>query len=173
MHVFVDESRRREYIVCAVKVSLRTVNQARRTMADFRMPGQRRIHFVKERRARRCQILDALDELGVRANLYVSSGPDRRARAGCLYAMVTDLAPRGMNRLVLETIDDEVEYDRRIIYQAVHKVDMTGLSYEHMRAHEELLLCAADAVAWAYGSNSEWRRHSSRLIDGVRRVDPR
>jgi hypothetical protein len=44
----------------------------------------------------------------------------------------------------------------------------TALVYEHVRAHLEPNLWAADAIAWAYGAGGDWRRRIRNLVD----IDP-
>jgi hypothetical protein len=64
MHVYVDESARSLYLMCAVSVSPSRLKDARKAMRDLCRPGQRRIHMVKERDSRRREILDEVALLG-------------------------------------------------------------------------------------------------------------
>jgi hypothetical protein len=46
------------------------------------------------------------------------------------------------------------------------------MSYEHMRAHEEPILCSSDSIAWAYGDGRYWRKQTELLIDKTIDLDP-
>jgi hypothetical protein len=68
VQVYVDESERRDYLLCAVLVS-RDVGRVRRAVRGMCQPGQRRVHFAKEGAARRRAVLAALADLGVQARI--------------------------------------------------------------------------------------------------------
>lgn len=59
VHVFVDESDRGSYLVCAVVVMPAGLSAVRQVLRGFCLPEQRRLHFKSESNARRKQILDA------------------------------------------------------------------------------------------------------------------
>ncbi|WP_460702136.1 hypothetical protein [Myceligenerans halotolerans] len=54
--------------------------------------------------------------------------------------------------------------DRRILNQELRK---TEVRYDHMHRHEEPLLWAADAVAWAWQRGGPWQAAAKGLIAEV------
>jgi len=66
VQVYVDESERRDFLLCAVLVRT-DVGPVRRAVRAMCQAGQRRVRFAKEGPARRRAVLSALAELGVQA----------------------------------------------------------------------------------------------------------
>jgi hypothetical protein len=61
-HVFVDETKERGYFVAAAVLLPTNVAGARQTIRGLVLPRQRRIHFHKEKDARRNLILPSIRE---------------------------------------------------------------------------------------------------------------
>lgn len=166
MHAFVDESFSGDYVVAAAVVPASDVNAARAAIRRMLKPGQARLHFKKESNARRAQILNGLTALTLTARVYVTENR-HEARNACLECMVPDLAAAGVARLVLERDDSLVEADRRALFELTRKHG-AQLEYRHLRSSEDLLLCAADAVAWAWAKGGRWRARVSRYTTEIR-----
>lgn len=71
-HIYVDESKRREYLVVAAVVSLGDLGNSRDRLRELLLPRQPRLHFRDERGARKHRIISAVLELDVRADIYVA-----------------------------------------------------------------------------------------------------
>lgn len=171
MHVFVDETKNRGYLIAAAAVLLPDVAGVRRTVTELCKPGQRRIHFTKEKDARRRQIITALAATDVRVEIYDASAcHDRLARARCLEAITEDLAGRGRVRLVLERDDSVLAHDKRVLFDHVRKTGARELEYLFLRAHEECLLSIPDAVAWCWAKGGNWRTAVRPMVDRVHRL---
>jgi hypothetical protein len=170
-HVFVDETERNVYLICAVLVDPADLDSSRRALRALRKPGQTRLHMVKEQPSRRREILAAVGRLELRTRLYQCPAPPVVARPRCLQALVVDLVKAGAARLVLERLETQEHADRRCIRATLVDCD-AQLTYRHEPAQVEPLLWAADAIAWAYGAGSDWRRRISRLVDDVIRLEP-
>jgi hypothetical protein len=172
VQAFVDESERGLYLVAAVLLDSSDIERGRRVLRELRKPGQRRVHFAKESDSRRRTILSALARLPIRVRLYECGGAPVPARATCLAALVDDLGDLGADRLVIEKLDTQVRADVATIRGrlAAAPVD-PPLVYQHLRAYEEPLLWAADAVAWAYGAGPDWRRRMAAMLDKAVRLD--
>jgi len=56
-HIFVDETKDRGYLIAASVVLPRDLQPARAALRALLLPGQRRIHFTKEKDPRRRAIL--------------------------------------------------------------------------------------------------------------------
>ncbi|HEY3481593.1 MAG TPA: hypothetical protein VGL02_22075 [Streptomyces sp.] len=150
MQVYVDESERRDYLLCAVLVRT-DVGPVRRAVRAMCRPGQRRVHFAKEGPARRRTVLSALAELGVQARIYRSPSGVKRSRELCLDALVDDIAAAGAERLVIESRATMDHLDDRVIKAALRRIGTGELTFGHAGAHEEPLLWMPDAIAWAVG----------------------
>lgn len=155
-HAFVDESFNRAYTVAAAVIPASDVNHARGVIRSRLRPGQFRIHFKKESDARRSQILDQLETLDLRARLYVATKEVSHPRDACLEQMVPDLAAVGVTRLVIELDESLVHAEKQMLYELTRK-RAPGLTYEHLRAREALLLVAPDAIAWCWTKGGRWR----------------
>jgi hypothetical protein len=166
-HVFVDETKqhRRLAMVAAVvaPADLREVRAAVRSLAK---PGQRRVHFTSESSRRRNEILGTITELGLTATVYACErgAPELDSRRSCLTRIVEDHATA--HRLIVERDDSLVAHDRRFLYDAVRKTS-AGLTYEHMRPHEECLLWVPDALAWCWSAGGEWGRRVRGMLAEV------
>ncbi|HEU5266785.1 MAG TPA: hypothetical protein VFU35_08790 [Jatrophihabitans sp.] len=103
-HVYVDESKQRDYLLVAAAIMPSSLANARRALRTLVMPGQRRLHMKKESIPRRQAIIDAIASTGATATIY-NAGRLRRhelaAREACLRAVVTDLAAAGTTCLSL------------------------------------------------------------------------
>jgi hypothetical protein len=128
------------------------------------MPGQRRLHFSKEQPRRRKSILVALSDSGISARVYSCPGAVKESRETCLMALVPDIVGAGARRLVLESRESMNHLDVLVIDAALRKHGNRDLEYCHRRPHEEPVLWAADAIAWASGAGVDWRRRVDPLI---------
>jgi hypothetical protein len=166
-HAFVDESERPgRYLMCAVLIGPKHLADVRRTLIGLCLRGQRRLHLVDERDSRRRLILDRVARLPVQAFVYARPGKPTDARATCLRAMTADLVAAGVRRLVIEPVDGFVHRDRGWIIDELREQGRSiELTYEHVEAHLEPNLWAADAIAWAYGAGGDWRRRIDRLLE--------
>lgn len=172
VHVFVDESDRSAYLVCAARVYPAETAAMRRLVQSFRLPGQHRLHFVKERPSRRREILDALARTNVRVRLYSCRAQVKLARQRCLRQLVTDLEEPRAERLIIEPVDGLQTLDRETIYETSRgNPNLANLTYHHLSAHNEPLLWIPDAVAWAYGAGAPWQRRIENMIDKVIHLD--
>ncbi|GGM81884.1 hypothetical protein GCM10012275_60600 [Longimycelium tulufanense] len=166
MHVFVDESERRGYLLVAAVVAPPELHGTRTLLRGLLLPGERRVHFKSERDSRRRLILARLVEAGVRTRLYAAGGAGEPVRAVLLRHLVTDAIALGAQRLVIDARDPAGNArDRSVI--AKTKARAAGLVYEHMPASGEPLTWIADAVAWSYGAGGDWRRRVEPLVETV------
>lgn len=170
-HVFVDETKRQSLLLTAAAPPPQQVALARRVLRGLVLPGQRRLHLVKEREPRRKEILDAIAELAPVVTVYDAAAcPRRRQREACLRALVADLAASRAERVVLERDEAVLEVDRSVLYHRVRELGATELRYEHLRAHEEPLLAIPDAVAWCWSRGGMWRQRVRELVHTVHTV---
>jgi hypothetical protein len=140
-HVFVDESKQRDYLLVAAAIMPGDLAGARRTLRALVMPGQRRLHMKKESDARRHTIIDAITSTGASATIYDAGRRGRReldAREGCLRALVVDLAAARHQMLVLEQDDSLLWWDQQRLIEITRQAGCRDtLRYEHRRGEHE------------------------------------
>jgi hypothetical protein len=144
----------------------------RKLLRSLCRPGQRRLHFKKERDSRRREILSALVAAKlVIARVYATRPPGPGARADCLLAAVPDLIDLNVGELILEHCEPRQEArDRQVAARRRPEVRRVFV-YRHAAPASEAGLWVADAVAWAYGAGGDWRRRVRPLIDNVWELD--
>ncbi|WP_231949671.1 hypothetical protein [Alloactinosynnema sp. L-07] len=162
IHAFVDESRRgSRYYVAVALVEPRHLRELRRDVRNLLLPGQREIHFKKEKDPRRRALADSFARLPVEVNIYSQTcrRHDETARQACLRTAVELLGHR-ISRLVIDSRSHRDVIDSTTL----SRIDHTFI-YEHMSTGEPLLWIA-DVVAWCYGAGSEWRKRIAPIVSG-------
>lgn len=173
-HVFVDESRRRGYLLVAAVVMPSELDATRRALRSLVMPGQRRLHMTKESNARRDAIIAAIRPSGVEATIYDAGRTHRQeldAREACLRVLVRDAADASHHMIVIEQDDSVRWWDQQRLIEITREVGCRdSLRYEHQRAENELLLGIPDAIAWCWARGGQWRDRINDLVHEVRTV---
>lgn len=91
------------------------------------------------------------------------------ARNMCLSAVVVAVQRREVQRLIIESRDDDREDERHLIRV---RQPAPQLIFEHRRANTEPMLWVADALAWACGAGAAWRRRIDRVLVEVIELRP-
>lgn len=172
-HIFVDETKERGLLLVAAVIEARDVGAARQAVSRLTLPGQRSIHFCKERDERRRLILAALRRLPISVTIHDATsirGP-KEARDACLRSLVADAGKA--ERLVLELDDSRLKADREVLGLHLRRAALTGqLRYHHLRAHDDRLLAVPDAVAWSWAKGGEWREIVRPMVQTVHHLGP-
>src|SRR4051812_48644150 len=121
-HVFVDENKTRGLLMAAAVLVSGDVARYRKTMAGLALPGQRRIHFQKESPRRQREILDVVGAFNLEVTVYAAPSADAEGRRRCLSAIVEGAAGVAA-RLVIERDESLMDFDRKVLYDAVRKYD--------------------------------------------------
>ena len=172
-HVFVDETKERDYLLVASVHVSGELDDLRKLMRSLVLKGQRRVHMKKESDQRKRAIAAAICGTGVAATVYDAGRRYRDeldARAACLHGLVDDAAGHGDVLLVLEQDDSLIEWDRRRLYTLAREAQLPMLRYEHRRAATEQLLAIPDAIAWCWAKGGHWRRRIEPAVTVVRDV---
>lgn len=170
LHAFVDESfRRSDYVLVAAAVTVQDLDTARKMLRQLAKGN--RVHMAKENPRRRREIVSRLGGSGlIRATIVTAelgSGSQRAARDACIAELIPRVVGDGVDRLVVESCDQDAR-DRAAIGRSLNDGGLTGrLTYLFQRPGDEVLLAAADVVAWAYGARGEWRRRIEPIIGSV------
>ena len=171
-HVFVDETKRRGYLLVASAVVTGDLAPTRRMLRGLVLPGQRRLHMKDESDSRKRSIATAIAVSGVQATIYDAGRrhrTERERRAECLRSLVVDLAGQDIAMLVPEQDDTLVASDRKLLYRATRDAGCADLRYEQ-RAATEQLLALPDAIAWCWAKGGDWRRRIEPVVTDVRTV---
>lgn len=166
-HIYVDESKRREYLVVAAAVSLADLGTSRDRLRELLLPRQPRLHFRDERDARKHRIISAVLELDVRADIYVAdlAGGVVDARRRCLTALAASALTRDIRRIVIERDDGMVDHDKRTIAAAIRAAAPANpFEYRWERAHDEPLLWIPDALAWCWAARGTWQANIRPIV---------
>ncbi|WP_369371554.1 hypothetical protein AB1046_22755 [Promicromonospora sp. Populi] len=173
-HVFVDETKARDYLLVAVAIDSADLKAARSTIRSLTMPGQARLHMHRESDSRRRKILAAIAKLPVEATIFRAGGADRPRRKeadrrkSCLEELVAGALRDAQTSICIEHDDSMIQMDRSVLVAVTkaHHAENT-LRYRHDRAASEPLLALPDAVAWAWARGGEWRPRCDELVTKV------
>src|SRR5207249_2548282 len=97
VHAFVDESARNgRYLIAAAVVDPSNLRRLRQSMTGLLLPGQRELHFYREKVVRRRQLADTVARFPVEVHLYCRSWTRRPepARQECMERLAYDLLAR-------------------------------------------------------------------------------
>jgi len=166
-HVFVDETKSRDYIMAAAAMLPGDVTGARKRLTGLLLPGQERIHFTHERDSRRRQIIGAVCELEVQVSVYVARTRDHTAgRRACMKAILDDVLAQQARLLTLE-LDESVKLPDRRMMAERFRLEENPPEYRHLPARSEPLLWIADAAAWCHQRGGEWHRLCEPIVRAV------
>lgn len=118
-HLFLDESKSRDYVIVAGAVLPDRLADARRDLRSLVLRGQSWLHFYKESPTRRRLILAAIAATGARSTVYSAAGyrRDSDARTACLAGVVTDEVRalfEAKPHLLTKALDAEVADDEAL-----------------------------------------------------------
>ncbi|MEI2704346.1 MAG: hypothetical protein V9E89_03565 [Ilumatobacteraceae bacterium] len=115
------------------------------------------MHFNAELDSRRQVLLETFAAFTIESFVVVCRRrhgvTEFQARTRCLAYIVGALQLRSVDRLVIESRQDDVD-DERTIHR--HRQRAPRLVFEHRRGVDEPLLWIADGVAWSVGAGPRW-----------------
>jgi hypothetical protein len=169
---YLDESQRSGfYALAAIAIPHGQVAAARQAVRSIAVPGgRRRRHFVKEEDRDRKQMLATFRQLPGTTTVCVSTTHSSivDCRAKLLGVLVRHLVSGGLDRLVLDHVDDGLrKRDKQVLWNVLGR--HSAIAFSHEVAHTvEPMLWIPDAVAWCAGRD-DWR---SELDGWVTIVEP-
>jgi hypothetical protein len=161
-HAFIDESKSRGYLMATAFVHPRHLQSLRHGLRQLRPRGRRSVHFNGARDELRHAVLDTLVAHDVTAVVVEATGrrgPQQREM--CIRKLAQRCLAVEAGIVVLDLDESVVSKDRRWLYEELHKSE---IRYDHMHRHEEPLLWAADAIAWAWQRAGDWRDRVRPLV---------
>ncbi|MCR6711417.1 MAG: hypothetical protein NVV57_01435 [Demequina sp.] len=166
-HVFVDESKSRDYIVVATAIAPLDLVDVAKELRSLVLPGQRRVHFSKESDRRRRAILAVMTSLPVTSHVYVTTSA-KRSRDLLLEVLVADLLEARATSLVIERDESLVAVDQAVIHRSMTTANQgPHLRWMHDSPTTEPRLWISDAVAWSYARGGDWRRRVQPILAAV------
>jgi hypothetical protein len=172
MHLYVDESKAKGFLVAAVFVSKHRANEARKALNALRLNGQRSLHFVNERDSRRRKILSELARLETRAHVIrVVGAKETECRRRCLEELVNLAEELGVRKLIFELDESYLDFDTKVLSRAIGLTALNSkLTFIHLPREQEPLLWMADAIAWSYNKGGEFEIKIRDLLESERKV---
>lgn len=155
---FVDESiRGQRYLMACVLVQAHDMPKMRADVGELAGTKSSRVHFNAELASRRQVLLQTFAELPIESLVLIcrrrEGVTEFEARSRCLAYIVAALQFRSVDRLVIESRQDDVD-DERTIHRERQREPR--LVFEHRRGTDEPLLWIPDGVAWAVGAGPRW-----------------
>ena len=169
--MFVDESIRSSgYIMCAVALDSRVLNQTRSRLRTLARGNTSRIHMSECSKQQRREILRGIQSLDFSASIYLGQPKYRnkfeKPRDRCLRSIFEDFFDDAQITIESGSVDKQD-------YELVRKVVSEGKKFpyvEHSAPNLEPLLWLPDIVAWSFGRDSEWKSAVLPKIEKIVRV---
>ncbi len=172
-HVFIDESKCRDYTLVAATVVPSEVAALRRGLRGLRHKGSNSIHMTKESPETRRRILSGLEELSVSVCIVqcVADLPELERRFKCLEYVLDMCAEHGAVRLTIELDESLRARESRFMIEACRTRSLPAdFRYTWATRNQEPLLWISDALAWSYVQGGDWRRRSESMVCSGRRL---
>lgn len=174
LYAYVDESvRPGKYLMCVVLVEPQSAGQLRSQVQALLLARQRRLHFQRESRQRRKQLLAVLVDLEVTVAVFTCrhelGRAERGARAACLAAIVEHL--QALDRdvtLYIERREGRDVDDHRVMDRA--RQQSAVLTYHHIAPSDDPLIWLPDCFAWPVGAGGDWLARVRPALDVIREV---
>ena len=158
IHVFVDETKSKGFLMAAARCPAGDVAVNRKALRSLLLPGQERLHFRHESDQRRKKILKLVTDFHLIVDLYCVDRNTHEARRRCLDAIVRDSATSA-ERLVVERDESTYEHDRRCLREAAHRFGChETLRWDVLVAKADPLLWIPDAIAWSWARGGAWKQ---------------
>lgn len=173
-HVFIDESKARDYTIVAATLTPAAVSDTRSAVRNLRHKGSPSIHMRKESSATKSKIIEGFKEL--RLSTYIFTCTDSRRselerRTRCLDRLLDLCAQENASRLTIERDESLLRWERQYFVEAVRQRQMRdNFEYTWRNRNEEPLLWVPDAVAWSYAKGGRYRADIQPLVKGSEAV---
>jgi hypothetical protein len=158
--VFIDESKSKTYVLCAVFVPLEQVPTIRKGLNKLKFKGQSRIHFVSEGNRRRKQLLTAYRTLPIEVLLIETNGrSEAESRETCLRALARQLPKGEYCEVWIETDSNHLGLDKSVLSSALmHEKKSSNVVFAHSDSRSQILLWIPDALAWIRTRGGDWHK---------------
>jgi hypothetical protein len=163
--IFIDESKSKGFLLCAVEVDSNEVPELRRAISSLRLKGQSDIHFVSESPRRKREILSRISGFGLRVLFIRGYGAKETVlRRASLEKFVSQLLPRTNYQVWLDLDESHLAMDKKTISLALASNGLSGfVTFTHSKTRQQPLLLLPDALAWARTRGGEWNHRIESL----------
>ncbi|MFT3797741.1 hypothetical protein [Microbacterium sp.] len=159
-HVFIDETKAREFILVGTWVSASDVTVVRRAVRTLAPHNARRLHFKKLTDAQRDAALRVICNLPIAATASRSVGSTGLAdRDRCLGETITLCHDSGASRVVIERDDSAVAHDLAAVRTVTRSIEV-----HHLTSADEPCLWLSDAIAWCIQRGGRWAAQVAPLM---------
>lgn len=173
-HIFLDETKERDYTLVAVSVVASDVATVRSEVRRLRHKGAKSIHMRKEGDQSRNRIIAGLLQLPVQAHVIESADRslnDLERRFQCLKYVLDMCARSAAARLTIELDQSIVKRERQFLVEEVRRWSLpSNFHYDWLARDQDALLWVSDVVAWSHARGGRWRAAVSPLVYSHRRV---
>lgn len=168
VQIFVDESKRREFVMAAVSVRADHVGAYRRELRKQLRPGARRFHCTGVSDSDRSDFIAAVGQWPAVIDIFVShSQNESEARRQCIRAVAIHAAETMAGRLVIEADESHNRSDRHQLTQVLRERS-SSVRWDLASPYSEELLWVPDTAAWCWPHpKPQWRNLISPLIRSV------
>ncbi len=159
-YAFIDESQAGRYRLCVVAVQQSQLKEIRNSLESLRLPGQRRIHMVKESDRRKRKICDTITKLSGWDAIVIESGPKKRITPETRQELFLLAAQHPLwNKIQVVVVEDSNEKvrDRRTL-SWLNKHGNHKFEYRFEKPSQESCLWLADVIAWSMSKGSTWKK---------------
>ena len=158
--VFIDESKSKSYVLCAVFVAVDDVPKIRKGLNKLRLKGQSRIHFVSESDQRRRLILSNFRNLPIEVQFFEVKGlSEAESRKWCLGELVRNLPDDGFFQIWIETDTNHLLLDKSILSETLLAEGKgSTVMFTHSDSRSQILLWLPDALAWIRNRGGNWHK---------------
>lgn len=166
-HVFIDESKERDYTLVAATIASNDLTQLRRSVQDLRHSGARCIHMSKEGAASRKRIAGGMSRLPLTTHVVTCARPlsELDRRLACLAHVLDQCELAQCFSLVIELDESIQSHEKQFFVQECRNRQLhPDFAYTWRRRNDEPLLWVSDVVAWGYTKGGGWRQRVSPLI---------
>ncbi len=148
-HIFVDETKHRDYLMVAAVVLPADLQPVRQLVRSLVLPGQRRVHMKKESAPRKRLIADTIADSSVKAVIFDAGrgdGSELDARRACLHAVMTYADDLGATRVVFEQDDSLLRWDTSLVAAVEEETPEAEVQFSDDLAGRLGFAFAADVV---------------------------
>jgi hypothetical protein len=158
--VFIDESKSKAYVLCAIFVNVEHVPSIRRDLNRLRLKGQSRIHFVSESNRRRRQILSVYRTLPIEVRFFETRGePEAESREKCFRELAKALPSGDYCEVWIEADSNHVDLDKTVLTNALKaEAKSSNVIFSHSDPRTQILLWIPDALAWVMTRGGDWHK---------------
>jgi hypothetical protein len=163
--IFIDESKAKDFILCAVEVEVSEIPRLRRALHKLTLPGQSRIHFVSESSRRRRLLVNNYKGLPLTISiLRVKGSIGVLSRNKALEALTSRLDSAISYQLWIERDENHINSDQSSLTRSLRRLGMeNSVTFFHSDSKSQPLLWLPDAFAWLANRGGDWAKELKKF----------